>query len=85
MLSCLGLVAVCGILVSCPGIIPEAPALGAQSLIHWTTREVPIKPCFSFISVTGQALLEFYLTGQQMDLSEPEVVGFSFSVALHAL
>ena len=27
-------------LVPWPGIEPGAPALGAQSLIHWTTREV---------------------------------------------
>ena len=29
-------------LVSWPGIEPEAPALGAQGLSHWTTREVPM-------------------------------------------
>ena len=28
-------------LVPWPGIKPRAPALGAQSLSHWTTREVP--------------------------------------------
>ena len=28
-------------LVLCPGIKPRPPALGAQSLSHWTTREVP--------------------------------------------
>ena len=34
----------CGMqdLVSWSGIKPTAPALGAQSLIHWTTREVPL-------------------------------------------
>ena len=31
----------CGILVSRPGIKPEFPSLEAQSLNHWTTREVP--------------------------------------------
>ena len=33
----------CGIweLVPWPGIKPRPPALGAQSLSHWTTREVP--------------------------------------------
>ena len=33
----------CGLsnLVLWPGIRPRAPALGAQSLSHWTTREVP--------------------------------------------
>ena len=29
-------------LVSQPGIEPGSPALGAQSLSHWTTREVPM-------------------------------------------
>ena len=28
------------LIVSCPGIEPKAPALGAWSLSHWTTREV---------------------------------------------
>ena len=28
-------------LVPWPGIEPGSPALGAQSLSHWTTREVP--------------------------------------------
>ena len=33
----------CGMrdLVPRPGIEPGPPALGAQSLTHWTTREVP--------------------------------------------
>ena len=30
-----------GILVPQPGIEPSPPALEAQSLNHWTTREVP--------------------------------------------
>ena len=33
--------AACGILVPWPGIEPRPPALGAQSLSHQTTREVP--------------------------------------------
>ena len=32
----------CGILVPWPGIKPTPPALEAQSLNHWTNREVPI-------------------------------------------
>ena len=32
----------CGILVPQPGIEPVPPALEAQSLNHWTAREVPI-------------------------------------------
>ena len=31
----------CGILVPGPGIEPAPPALEAQSLHHWTAREVP--------------------------------------------
>ena len=41
-LLCVGLVAVGGILGPRPGIEPPSPALGAESLIHWTTREVPV-------------------------------------------
>ena len=38
----------CGILVPRSGIKPMSPALGAQSLNHWTTREVPVNPsCLS--------------------------------------
>ena len=39
----------CGMwdLVPCPGIKPEFPALGVQSLSHWTTREVPQIPFYS--------------------------------------
>ena len=34
----------CGmwVLMPQPGVEPELPALGAQSLSHWTTREVPM-------------------------------------------
>ena len=32
-------------LVPWPGIEPGPPALGAQSLSHWTTREVPLSAC----------------------------------------
>ena len=35
------LFATCGLLVTACGIKPRPPALGAQSLSHWTTREVP--------------------------------------------
>ena len=31
----------CGILVPQPGIKPAPPAVEAQSLNHWITREVP--------------------------------------------
>ena len=33
--------ATCGILVPRPGMEPLPPALGAQSLKHWTAREIP--------------------------------------------
>ena len=39
--ACELLVAVCGILVSRPGVESGPPALGAWSLNHWTAREVP--------------------------------------------
>ena len=38
--------AACGILVPQPGIKPVSPALGAQSLNHWTAREVPVMAKF---------------------------------------
>ena len=31
-----------GALVPWPGIEPRTPVLGAQSLSHWATREVPV-------------------------------------------
>ena len=36
----------CAILVHRPGIEPMSPALEAQSLNHWTAREVPKAQCF---------------------------------------
>ena len=36
----------CRILVPQPGIEPTPPAVEAQSLHHWTTREVPRRLCF---------------------------------------
>ena len=38
--------AACGILVLRPGLEPAPPAEEAQSLNHWTTREVPKPPTF---------------------------------------
>ena len=40
-LWCAGLVVVCGLLVLQTRTEPS-PALGASSLIHWTTRQVPM-------------------------------------------
>ena len=39
--GCNLLVGACGILVPQPGIEPMPPALEAQSLNHWSAREVP--------------------------------------------
>ena len=48
-------------LVPWPGIEPRHPALGAQSLTHWTTREVPIKYLYSrcFLSTCGLSFHSF--------------------------
>ena len=32
----------CGLSVSQQGVKPALPALGVQSLNHWTTKEVPV-------------------------------------------
>ena len=50
--SCLA----CGILVPCPGMEPAAPAVEAQNLNHWTTREVlyePFSACTSVGRISG--------------------------------
>ena len=57
----------CGIwdLVSYPGIELRAPALGTQSLSHWTTKEVPeILIFFKKISITLKKKIKhsLYLT-----------------------
>ena len=39
----------CGILVPQPVTEPVPPAEAAQSLNHWTTREVPLNPAYSII------------------------------------
>ena len=36
----------CGMLVPQPGVEPAPPAVEAQSLNHWTTREVPPQGVF---------------------------------------
>ena len=41
-LAALGLSCCMWDLAPCPGIEPRPPALGGQSLSHWTTREVPL-------------------------------------------
>ena len=48
----------CRILVPRPGIQPMHPALGAQSLIHWTKREVPVILSFtSLLAITSKNLM----------------------------
>ena len=43
--------AACKILVPRPGIEPVLPALGAWSLNHWTTRDIPL--CSTFEQVNS--------------------------------
>ena len=40
-----------GILVPRPGMEPALPALEAQSLNHWTAREVPVLLFFFFLNI----------------------------------
>lgn len=44
--------AACCILVPRPGIEPVLPALGAWSLNHWTTRDIPL--CTTFEQVNSR-------------------------------
>ena len=37
----------------------RSPELGVQSLSHWTTREVPPIPFYSFLSYLGFMVLSF--------------------------
>ena len=53
-------------LVPWPGIEPEPPALGAWSLSHWTTREVP-----ELHTLKGQILCE-------LCINKPIIEGFFF-------
>ena len=48
----------CGMwdLVSWPGIKPRPPALGGQSLSHWTTSEIPVPRFWSWNQEPSQAL-----------------------------
>ena len=52
----------CGILVPRPGIKPTCPALEAQSLNHWTTREIPSPCLFTF----GPSLLLWPLADAEL-------------------
>ena len=42
------------ILVPWPGIEPMPPALEAENLNHWTTREAPDLPCFTVALRLGE-------------------------------
>ena len=52
----------CGILVPQPGIEPTPPAEEAQSLNHWTAREVPIFITLKKITVSILTLEGFGVT-----------------------
>ena len=54
--SSLAMWTACGILVPPPRIEPRPPALGAWSLNHWTTREVPPCSCLSASLILGAEL-----------------------------
>ena len=43
-----------GNVVSPPGIEPMPPALEAENLNHWTTREAPDLPCFTVALRLGE-------------------------------
>ena len=45
----------CGILVPQPGVEPTCPAEGAQSLHHWTSREIPKTVIFFFVVYKTEA------------------------------
>ena len=66
-MACVLLVAACELLVAAcmwdlvpgPGIKPGCPALGAWSLTHWTTREVPRILVFYHIPFVTENFLMF--------------------------
>ena len=49
----------CGILVPWPGIKPVPPAMEAQSLNHWTDREVPLMQSWCVRSDMVQRLVTY--------------------------
>ena len=49
-------------LVPCPGIKPRSPALGAQSLSHWTTRKVPPLRVNPYSYLHPQATTDYFLS-----------------------
>ena len=57
-------------LVLLPGIEPWPPALGAQSLSHWTTREVPPKVLFK-ICMCAKSLQSCVSLCDPMDCNPP--------------
>ena len=50
-------------LVPWPGVKPQPPALGAWSLSHWTTREVPHLCVFKLTSEEGSQHVSFPIPG----------------------
>ena len=57
-------------LVPRPGIEPRSPALGAQSLIHWTTRQV----LPSLFSANDNEVMEIRLYGKPDHISSPSTI-----------
>ena len=54
-------------LVPQPGIEPRPPALGGQSLSHWTTREVPQKIFVEWVDkkwIRSESQLPWWLSGK---------------------
>ena len=63
-LSCSILSLHCGMwdLVPWPGIEPRPPALGAPSLIHWTTREIPYTWHFKLVILGKKGIINEILS-----------------------
>ena len=54
--------AACGILVPTPGIKAVPPAVEAQSLNHWTAREVPLESNFKILFCIKTSLIYYYFS-----------------------
>ena len=63
------------ILVPWPGIEPMPPALEAENLNHWTTREAPDLPCFTVALRLGkQSQMAQMLSVCLENLSFPKIM-----------
>ena len=70
--TCRLLIVACKIQFPPPGIESGSPALGAQSLSHWTTREVPELIFLKRKSLSHVQLFETPWAVQSMEFSRPE-------------